>query len=65
MMAWVAAATVKMGTINCKTNALHCIGKGADAYYLYFEEVLRIGLALKSLQITILNMQYNFDKLKF
>lgn len=41
MMVWVAAATVEMEMIHCKTNTLHCIEKGMVVFNLCFKEILR------------------------
>lgn len=40
MMAWVAAATVEMEMIHCKTNTLHGIEKGMVVFNLRDREKL-------------------------
>jgi len=45
MMAWVAAATVEMEMIHCKTNTLCCIEKGMVVFNLFFKETLKSCLA--------------------
>lgn len=49
MMAWVAAATVEMEMIHCKTNTLHCIEKEMVVFNLCFKETLKSCLAPSAL----------------
>lgn len=49
MMAWVAAATVEMEMIHCKTNTFHCIEKGMVVFNLCFKETLKSCLAPNAL----------------